>query len=197
MASELTTAGQLLRAYNMQNVRVMKVLPNKYEGKIDQTTYQDKALYQSMLGTPVVTDLTFESVSYDVGDSRRFVVPAVRLVTVLIAVTLPKNIVTTPIQGGNGTVKEYIGQGDYQITINGILTGKNGSYPADDVIALKRMVDAPVPIRVTSSYLQNLDIYDIVITDFTVAQEPGGYSQQIFTINAISDIPIELQISDV
>jgi hypothetical protein len=197
MATATNIAGQLIRAYNLQNVRVVKALPNNYEGKIDQTTYQDKALYQSILGTPVLTDLTLESVSYDVSSTQRVTVPAVKLVTVLMAVSLPKNIVATAIQGRDGTVKEYIGKGDYQITINGIITGPNGHYPVDEVIALKRMVDAPVPIRVTSSYLQHLDIYNIVITDFNTAQEPGGYSQQIFTINAISDTPTELLISNV
>ncbi|MFX1704600.1 DUF6046 domain-containing protein [Chitinophaga sp. CC14] len=175
----------------------MKALPNNYAGKIDQTTYQDAALYQSSLGTPVLTDLTFESVAYDLNSTQRIIVPSVKLTTVLLAVSLPKNIVATAIQGRDGTVKEYIGKGDYQISINGIITGQNGHYPADDVIALKRMVDAPVPIRVTSTYLQHLDIYDVVIVDFNTAQEPGGYSQQIFTINAISDTPVELQISNV
>ncbi|MGN7818779.1 DUF6046 domain-containing protein [Chitinophaga sp. 22536] len=197
MATAANIAGQLIRAYNLQNVRMVKALPNNYEGKIDQTSYQDKALYQSTLGTPVLTDLTLEGVTYTGSNGQTVTVPSVKLVTVLMAVSLPKNIVSTAIQGRDGTVKEYIGKGDYQITINGILTGQNGHYPVDEVIALKRLIDAPVPIRVTSSYLQHLDIYNIVVADFNTAQEPGGYSQQIFTINAISDTPIELLITNV
>ncbi|MEI8137589.1 MAG: DUF6046 domain-containing protein, partial [Bacteroidota bacterium] len=51
--------------------------------------------------------------------------------TALFNVTQTKNIITTSIQGRNGTVKEYISLGDYNVTIKGVLTGTNGLYPLD------------------------------------------------------------------
>jgi hypothetical protein len=106
-----------------------------------------------------------------------------------MTVNQSKNIVTTQIQGRNGTVKEYIGMGDYGIIINGIITTKNGNghYPIDEVRDLKLMLNANKPIKVASTYLQNLDIKTIVIKDYEFAQETGGYSYQKFSITAMSD----------
>jgi hypothetical protein len=114
--------------------------------------------------------------------------------SILITVNQSKNITKTDIQGRDGTVKEYIGMGDYVITINGIITGNNGHYPIDEVKDLKKMLDANIAISVVSWYLQNLDVSLIVITDFEIPQEMGGYSYQKFSISALSDTPQEIQI---
>lgn len=197
MATVVTTVSQLARTYNVQNVRTLNATPpNDYKGKINQTTQQDKELYKSSLGTPVFTDLTFEEVRYELGDGSIRRVPNIILQTILITVSQSKNIIVTQIQGRNGTVKEYIGMGDYEVTINGIIAGPNGHYPIDEVHALKQMLDAPVAIPVTSWYLQNLDIYSLVVKDYAFDQEPGGYSKQNFTINCISDLPVELLIGN-
>ncbi|KAA2242800.1 hypothetical protein F0L74_09740 [Chitinophaga agrisoli] len=117
--------------------------------------------------------------------------------TVLVTVAQSKKIIVTDIQGRDGTVKEYIGMGDYEVTINGIITGSNQHYPIDETHALKQMLDAPVPLVAVSWYLQNLDVYNLVVRDYAFAQEPGGYSRQLFTINCLSDTPIELLITNV
>ena len=83
---------------------------------------------------------------------------------------------------------------DYQVNINGIITGANGVHPADTVTELKKMLDAPVAIPVVSSFLNRLGIYNIVVNDYSIPQVAGGYSKQDFSINAISDAPLELQI---
>lgn len=198
MANEVPIVTQLIRAYNIQNVRTINATPpNDYKGKIDPYTAKDRVLYKSSLGTPVFTDLTFEEVRYSVNDGTIRRVPDIVLQTVLITVSQSKNIITTQIQGRNGTVKEYIGMGDYEVTINGIITGQNGHYPIDEVYALKQMLDAPVAIPATSWYLQNLDIYSLIVKDYAFDQEPGGYSKQNFTINCWSDIPVELLITTI
>ncbi|WP_263399040.1 DUF6046 domain-containing protein, partial [Streptococcus pneumoniae] len=72
--------------------------------------------------------------------------------------------------------------GDYTITINGIITGKNGHYPIDEVREFKKMLNANKALKVVSVYLQNLDVTNVVIKDYEFAQETGGYSYQRFSI---------------
>lgn len=187
---------ELARTYNVQTARTLKVVKNDFDGKIDKTDFTDKELYKSTLGTPVFSDLTFKGATYTDNRGRQvtfndFVIPLV-----LMNVSLPKRNIKTDIQGSDGTSKEYIGQDDYQITINGIIAGPNGHYPIDEVNALHQVAKANIPIEVISTYLQNLDIFNIVIEDISYDQEPGGYSKQNFTITAISDMPIELLILD-
>lgn len=143
------------------------------------------------------TSITFESVTYTDQEGKSIRTPQLELSQILVSVTFPRNIIKTQIQGRNGTVKEYIGEGDATISFRGVLTAKNGASPKDQINTLKQIMNAPVAIPVSSSYLQNLDIYSIVFEDRTLEQEEGGYSYQSFTINAVSDIPQELDISNV
>lgn len=197
----VSIVSQLVQRYNLQNTQVLVAKKNNpYSGKINQTSVTDKVLYKSQLGTPVFTNLTFKSVSWV--DPITGISTSTKELTfdmVLLTVSQAKKIVKTEIQGRNGTVKEYIGDDDYQISINGIITGGgnypggNGHYPVEAVRDLKVLLNAPVTLPVVCDYLLNLDIHNIVVTDYAFAQEPGGYSKQAFTINGISDLPIELQ----
>lgn len=194
---QTTTPKELLQTFNLQSVNAYNGFrPNPYviAGLVGDNV-PDKTLYLSTLGTPVYTDLTFERITYGTSNNQTKVVPEIRLQTILITVSLTKNIIETAIQGKDGTVPEYIGAGDYQITINGIICGANGHYPKDEVAQLKKMFDAPRSIPVISWYLQNLDIYDIIVKDYAFDQEPGGYSKQNFTVNCRSYFPVELLIS--
>lgn len=186
---------QLVRTFNVTNVRPLADTNNPYEGVIDQSDFRDKSLYKSALGTPVVIDLLFKSVTYtDFNKNRQVTTDEVRLQTVLCTVSRPSIIVKTQIQGRNGTVKEYISKDDYVITINGIISGQNGQYPETEALALQRIADAPVAIPVVSRFLNALEIFNIVVEDYSMPQTAGGISKQEFTINSISDDPLELQI---
>ncbi len=197
----------LKREFNLQNVAIVTALPpyNTKRGAsqvaspdngytIPAQAAGDKELYRSKLGTPVYTNLQFTGKTYEdqYGKTRTF--KTLTFDAVLITVSQSKNIITTAIQGRDGTVKEYIGMGDYIITIQGIITAENGRYPIDEVRDLKQMLDAPIAVEVVSWYLQNLDIANIVIKDYDIPQQEGGYSFQRFTINALSDTPQEIQI---
>lgn len=168
---------------------------NKYLGAIDQTSYKDSPIAVSPLGTPVYSDVTFLSTSYIDKKGNTITTPRVNFQAILVSVVFPRNIVKTEIQGRDGTVKEYIGEGDAQITFRGVLTGRNGQHPADQIAQLKTIIKAPVPIPVSCAYLQNLDIDTVVFEDRELGQEEGGHSYQAFSLNAISDTPQELQIT--
>ncbi len=194
MGTIITSVSTLLRTYNMKNVKVPIITNNPYEDRIPKTTNVDKELYKSSLGTPVVADVTIKGNTYTDNNGRSITFKDIVLVTVLVSVSQSKNIILTDIQGADGTTKEYIGMGDYSISINGILTGGNGHYPTDEVAALKEVCKAPIPLVVVSRYLQNLDIYNIVIKDYDFEQTAGGYSQQNFSLNCLSDVPVEILI---
>lgn len=168
---------------------------NQFTGKIDQATFADPELYPSDLGTSVFADVTFESITYQDATGKDVVTPNMVFQSILVNVSFPRNIVKTQIQGRNGTVKEYIGEDDAIITFKGIITGRNGQYPAAQIYALRQMIKAPYAIPVTSTHLQNLGIYSVVFEDSEFEQEEGSYSYQVFSLNAVSDIPQELQIS--
>ena len=119
-----------------------------------------------------------------------------RYEAVIITVAQAKNIVKTEIQGRNGTVKEYIGLGDYEVTINGIITGTNGKRPNDQIQALQKMLDAPIPIEVASAYLQGFGINYLVVDSYEMGEDEGGYAYQKFSISCLSDIQQELQLSN-
>lgn len=185
----------LIRTYNIAGIRPLAIRDNPYEGKVDQSDDRDPELYKSALGTPVVIDLTFESVTYtDFIQNRQITTEEIRLQTVLCSVDRPSIIVKTQIQGRNGTVKEYISKDDFQISINGIIAGENGQYPEAAALAIQRMCEAPVPIPVVSRFLNGIGIYNIVVEGYSLPQVAGGISRQDFTITAISDEPLELQI---
>lgn len=187
--------GQLLRAFNIANLRPPAIRENNFDGRVPQPVEPDPALYTSLLGTPVVIDLTLGSVTYtDFVSRRKITTTEIVLQTVLCTVSRPSILVKTQIAGRNGTVKEYISKDDHYVTINGIITGQNGVMPALDVLELKSALDAPVPLPVSSRFLNNLGVYNIVVEDVAMPQEAGGISKQAFTISAVSDEPIELQI---
>lgn len=167
---------------------------NPYKGAINDVVTADSSLYTSEIGTPVYADVTFEPVTYIDREGNTQTTPEMTFAAILVSVTFPRNIVKTVIQGRDGTVKEYIGEGDAQISFRGVITGANGSYPADKVEFLKKIIKAPVAIPVTCAYLQRLDIDSVVFEDRVLEQEEGGYSYQTFSLNAVQDVPQELTI---
>lgn len=164
---------------------------------IDQTVGIDEELYRSDLGTPVYACIEIEAAEYETSTPGVFnQFGPMRMAAVLITVSQAKRIIKTEIQGRNGTVKEYIGDDDYAVTINGIITGVNGHYPIEDVKSLKKILDAPVAIGIASTFLQNLGIKSVVVESYDIEQKEGGYSYQTFSISCISDVPQELQLSN-
>lgn len=193
--ASVTIGSTVIRGFQIRK-NVTTEQKNPYEDKIPQITQADKELYRSLLNTPVLCNLTFEGGEYTDNNGLAKKFDTLRFETVLMNVSQAKVIVTTAIQGRDGTVKEYIGMDDYHIAINGIIVGPNGSYPKGIVRQLKNILDCPSEIAVTSNYLQNLDVHNIVISDYELPQQEGGYSYQQFNINAISDAPLYFKINN-
>lgn len=107
------------------------------------------------------------------------------------AVSRAKNIVTTQMVGMDGTVKEYISEGDYQLNIAvGIIAVRNGvivdEYPEDGIRELRTFLETKEAISVQSTFLEIFDINSIVIKGFSITQDTASNYQSI-SISAISD----------
>lgn len=157
----------------------------------------DEASRTSYFGTPVFSNLEIKPFNYETLDGQQVQISnGIIIDTVLITVTQTKNIIKTPIQGRNGTVKEYISDGDYQIDISGAIVSPNSTYPETDVNELIEILKAPIPIpsdSLISEYLNWFGIHSIVIESYDLPQTEGTRNQQEFRISAVSDIAIELE----
>lgn len=202
----------------LQNVTIINGKANPFDGKMGLDYERDSPVGLSSIGTPVYSDLTLLGLSYTDNITGKVVnLPNDRyrtggsksqvsgdesgagfymnIETVLITVNQAVRVIKTNIQGRNGSVKEYIGLDDASITITGVITGKNGVYPYDEVARLKKWLDAPVSKSVVARWLGNLGIDNIVVESSNIPQTEGGYSYQVFNIQAVSDLPVELKIT--
>lgn len=164
---------------------------------------EDATIGTSYLGTPVYARLEFskEGVEELVGtpstvdgnEGARNLV----LETVLLTVSQSKNIVKTAIQGRNGTIKEYIGEGDYQINILGSIVSPEALvYPREEVDLLIRYCKINREFGVICDFLSLFGIENIVIENYTVSEKLGSRNEVPFEIVAISDLPIEFELND-
>lgn len=121
----------------------------------------------------------------------------------LVTLNLPKNIVTTALQGRNGTVKEYIADDDYQITLDAAIDSYVGNetseerfaYPKAKVAELIRLLRLPVELIITSEFLSMFDINTVVVKDFGLSQETHMNRQQL-QIQMLSDEPYEIKLKN-
>lgn len=121
----------------------------------------------------------------------------------LISLNLPKNIVTTALQGKNGTIKEYINDDDYQITLEAAVDSYIGnedseerfSYPRDKVNELIKMLKKPDELIILSDFLKLFDIKSVVVKDFGMMQETHT-NRQAISIQLLSDEPYEIKLKN-
>ena len=84
-----------------------------------------------------------------------------------------------------GTIKERWAQGDYNLSISGILMGKNNRYPSEDVKKLRSFCEAG-KVLVKSPQMELFSITQIVVEDWSIPFT-AGQANQAYTINAVSD----------
>lgn len=109
----------------------------------------------------------------------------------IVAISRSKNIVTTQMVGMNGTIKEYINDGDYNLNIVvGVAAVKDGvivdEYPSEGLRNLRTFLDDNEALNVHSEFLDVFDISSIVISSFSVSQDTASNYQSV-SISAVSD----------
>lgn len=162
--------------------------------EIEQQEFGKLRKSLSKFGLPVFDTLQFDRLNYQTQDGKIITVEEIELATVLIEVSQSKNIITTPIQGRNGTIKEYISDGDYVINIKGVLVGDGNEVRPQGLIAvLDGFCKAPVPINVASNILDDFGIYTLVIKDYNFGQMEGSRNIVPFELSCLSETPFEIK----
>lgn len=168
-----------------------------------ETEQSDEPNFISILGTPVYSNLEFLKTSgtsadnsQGVGEQKGNSQVLLRIDSCVMAVTQTREIIRTAIQGRNGTVKEYIADGDFFINIRGAIMSESPNvYPREDVELLIELCGLKKSIPVASMFLDMFSIQNIVIENYSIAEKIGSRNEVPFEINALSDYPIEFKLN--
>lgn len=152
--------------------------------------FPDGSVPSEMFGTPVYDQVVLKKAidSVNVNDVIKFD-------SVVVNVNQQRNIVRTPINGRNGTVKEYISDGDFDISIDGVITDPHPNRsPKEFLENLYTMLSLPNEIVIISDYLACFKIQYAVVITYTFAQIQGMVNQVEVNIKLVSDEPVELKL---
>lgn len=120
----------------------------------------------------------------------------VELVDAIAAVSRERRIVSTAMAGRDGTVKEYINEGDWAVNlVVGIQATESGrildEYPSDALRELRKILDVKDRIEVASEFLKIFDITHIVVKNYAATQTTDQNYQAV-SISAVSDEAVEI-----
>lgn len=154
----------------------------------------DVAIKTSRLGTPVYSNLEIQSGAYQDAAGNTVEYPGLIIDEVLMVISQEKIIKRTMVNGRTGTVKEFISDGDYYVQIDGVIVSDyRDVYPQQDVNNLISICKVPAAIKVTSTFLQQFGVYELVISNYRFHQKQGYRNVQPFSLQCYSDEPFEIQ----
>jgi hypothetical protein len=152
---------------------------------------------KSLLGTPIYDIVTFAAHSYVDELGQTINNSKLDLDIALIEVNKPRNIVRTVIAGRSGTIKEYMSDGDYEISISGTLTNTLAfSSPDIAIRAFDAITKTPQELKVESNFLNYFNIFNIVIVSSKIKQREGARNIVEYELTCISDTPFEIRSED-
>jgi len=151
----------------------------------------DDKIGNSYLGTPIIDNLEFPQGAYTDLDGNTIDYGSIVVDTVVFTVNKVRNIVKETIQGRNGSVKEYVSDGDFTISCQGVLSNKENYFPEDEARTLRQLFEVPQQLPIISLYLNNVhDIFNIVIESWSMPFTAGKRNEIPFNFIAVSDSEI-------
>lgn len=189
------TALNLLFRYGMKTAKKFEV--SEYVGNEQNPSFGE---LKELEGKQWLTSL-----SLGIGDNQFIFTEC------LININQEKNIVSTALQGRNGTIKEYISDGDYSISIDAAVNNYqevnlpnyfgvdiefvNASmeYPLDKIQQLQRLLAMPQTLELQSDFLLLFGVKSAVVKSFNLQQETHSNRQSI-SIQMLSDLPYEIYL---
>lgn len=125
---------------------------------------------------------------------------------IIITLSQERNIITTPLQGRDGTIKEYISDGDYSITLDAAILPTNAvlqddestfaiaenHYPDEEIKKLHRLLLEKKALEVQSDFLTLFDINSAVVKSYSLQQETHS-NRQSLQIQMLSDRAYEIK----
>jgi hypothetical protein len=183
--------GALLKTqfYNIDQKRVARE-------QADENTY---GVTGNLLGSPVFDAVIFKKPNGDAtlssqNNGGQITSEDLVLPIALLTITQEKNIVRTAIQGRNGTIKEYVSDGDFSVNIKGVIVGVDSNKPpVTELKKLDSFCTSPLTLDVVCNVLDYFKIYTVVIMGYTYEQREGMRNVYDFNLNCVSDIPFEIK----
>ncbi len=160
---------------------------------------QQEAERMSWLGTPILFPILFKKGSYAVylpsgeiekREKQDYGLPPATLTDFSRA----KRITKTQVLGDTGTVKELFSLEDWRLRIRGFCLDEPGRSAYEQLTELLSWETLADSISVGGSLFEDKSIYNIVIENMEVRQLAGQPGVIPFTIQALSDQPLELQV---
>lgn len=140
---------------------------------------------QTLLGAVAKDNITFGEIQ-----TAQTKIPSFVFKSAIMSVKQQKHIVSTPVIGRNGSVHQYVSDGDYSIDIKGAIIEET-----QDMIQLAQLAEIckqSTSIKIYSDFLSLFGISDIIISSFTFNQKEGYEKLFICELQALSDNPINL-----
>lgn len=181
----------------------MDLVPDKSYQDIEVWS-EDETDNLSQFGTPILERIVLKGGTYKAFEIKNGV-PVAKQANYaayefegwpMIDVSQDKVIVTTPINGRDGTVKEYIYMDDHQVTIRGVLIGEGNSYPYDARREMTNMFKINNAYGVESRVLNEMGVLSLVVKSIQFNDLEGYNNVCPYTISCISDRDVLLTIKD-
>ena len=141
-------------------------------------------LYYSPLGTPVYSDLNISAGSYLV-NKNTVNYNSIQIPNAFFVVKKRKRIIVTSIDGANGDILEYTGEGSAEISCTIKIYGSNLKYPLNDMDNFYLMLESNQPVQINSWYLNQLQINYALIADYEIPQQTGKIGEQQIKFNML------------
>lgn len=148
---------------------------------------QDEAVAVSALGHPITTQVLLRKANGEELDLPH---------APMVDVAAQKTIVSTPLTGRAGTVKELISLQDYRVTIRGFLIRPDKRYPLAETRELNAWFKHNEALEVVSEILNELGIYNLVVESLDLPDPEEWMNFQAYTLSCLSDEPLELELAD-
>jgi len=158
--------------------------------RIDLIGYDKKG---GMFGLPIWDTVTLISPNYTDNKGNNVPSQSLTLDIALIEVNNDRNIVRTAVAGRNGTVKEYMSDGDYEVNIKGMLVSEYSNLPPAELLKAWRFITTcPEAVSIESNFLDYMEIFTVVINRPNIKQIEGTRNAVSFELDCYSDTPFEI-----
>jgi hypothetical protein len=146
------------------------------------------------LGMPVWDLVTLVANPYTTDDGTVINTKSqLQLPVALCEVSNVRNIIKTTIAGRNGTIKEYMSDGDYTVNIKGSLVSQYSNIPPSELMyELKTIIEHPEALQVYANFLEYFDVTWLVVEEPIVRQREGCRNVVDFELRCSSDRPVTL-----
>lgn len=138
------------------------------------------------------TDITLETSSGD----------ALTIAEAVCSVSRSITTVKTVLPGLDGTIKEYVAAGDFELSIVVGLVAVDAmtgaiidEYPVEGVAKLNEILGSKEALKVNSTFLALFDINRIVVDSYSIEQMTYS-NRQVVTIKASSDEDFEIEYNE-